>query len=134
MRGKVMWNWYFVSVGKGRAIDVRSDDFIKLATSGLFKRKPGTSGSGFAGDMAIGQENNSVAVSDDIISEDTFNSLMKVDFGISLLVEFEYSDGIGKKIKNASCLGHLAAGASSILDAADCAKYKSHYLYAPQPQ
>jgi hypothetical protein len=123
--GIIGWEWHVMNFGKGGAVDLSTDSFIRIGGDGRFKRSPGAKGPAFLSEMPPGKDNFGVTVAESV-SQDDFNKLIAETYGISLLLEFKYFDITGTKpFQNAVCIGHIKGGGLAALKPAECQKSKS---------
>jgi hypothetical protein len=121
---RIIWEWHFMNFGKGRAVGVNAEQFIRLGSNKAFRRPPGAHGPAFVGDMPIGKDNFGKFTSDPVPQND-LNGWLSEPFGISLLLEFHYSSVTGKPFDHAACMTRLPDGGLGVLDPAECQKSKS---------
>lgn len=119
----IIWEWHFMNFGKGRAVAVNAEPFMRLGANGLFKRPPGAESPAYVGDMPIGKDNFGKFTSAPIPQTD-FNRWLNEPFGISLLVEFHYDSVTGKHFDHAACVVRLPDGGLGVLNFNDCQKSK----------
>jgi hypothetical protein len=122
-KGQVVWSWEFTNFGNGRAVEITIEHFIRLGPDGVFKRAFMTTGPVYGGDIPKGKLNFLTTVSEPIEKAD-FDQLQAVDFGISVLIEMNYSGIAGKNVESSVCLAKLATGAVAMPDHKDCKKSK----------
>jgi hypothetical protein len=78
----------------------------------------------FIATVTQGRDDFGTAVSDPITQED-FNKYLSMQGGFILLVEFKYTDVVGKQTyQSAFCLSRLASSALADINPEHCAKYK----------
>jgi hypothetical protein len=119
--GQIIWNWKYTNFGRGVAYKFAFNQFIKVG-NGPYVAPFGWKTIAFGGDMPPGKINFSSAISPPGIKESEFIRLMGLDKMIGVLVEFEYFDGAERKQTGSFCMSHLATGAISFPNPADCKK------------
>jgi hypothetical protein len=120
--GELIWNWNFTNFGKGRALGVQIDEFMKIE-EGPFKRTRGAAGPGFAGDMPPTKINFGTISSGPIL-KNYVDILLQKDLAIVFLIEFRYSDLIGNSYETDICVSRFRSGGMPFLDPAKCKKDK----------
>lgn len=120
--GRIFWNFFFENSGKDRALNIKTDDFIKMGNR-RFKRTFGATGPSFTSEMPANKPHYGTLISD-VIEQADFNQLMDTDLGIMALFEFKYSDLSGKEYSGAICFGRFKSSALADLNPDDCKKEK----------
>lgn len=109
--GKVRWTFSFNNYGKSAAYNMTPRYFMRFGASNEFVEihPPGklTPVRIYPGDLSF-----ATALSDKEITRDAFNKLLNTDKGISLYVEWSYSDGYGTLYEDPLCSSHLTNGAT----------------------
>ena len=121
-KGRISWNWPYANLGKGRAVDMTADSFMRLGKE-KFRHSPTVTGPGYGGDLPTGKENFATTASAPIGQEEAVN-LLQTDDGVSLLLEFRYSDITGKTFQTDICFAHLKNRVLRILNPKECEKQK----------
>jgi len=116
--GELIWNVEYMNFGKGRAVAVKGDWFMRLE-DGPFKRPHDRAGPGFSGDMPPGKINFGTISSGPIL-KNYADDLLQKDFAIGFLVEFFYKDLIGNRYETDICLSRYSSGAMALKDPEDC--------------
>ncbi len=121
-KNHITWNFEYANYGKSFAKDLKLDHFMKLDPGG-FKRSWPATGPALGGDLPPGgiKANWGTVVSEPIERTD-YDRLLQLNFGISILLEFEYWDAIGNKYPAIICLGRIITGAIATLNPTDCKK------------
>lgn len=117
--GALIWNWGCTNFGRGRAVGVTIDQFIKIEDS-FIRSFPGK-GPIFGGDMPPGKTNFGMINSGPLL-KNYFDVLMQTDMAINFLIEFRYKDVLGKPYSTDICLSRYKNGAMRLLDPEDCKK------------
>jgi hypothetical protein len=121
--GQIVWSWNYTNFGKGKPINLAVEHFMRLGATAPFKHSFGATKAGYGGEIPTNKTSFATTISG-VIEKTQFDQLMATDFGISVLIEFSYSDAVEKPIKSAVCMARLITGAVAILDPRDCEKYK----------
>lgn len=117
--GALIWSWGCTNFGRGRAVGVTVDQFIKIEDG--FRRSFPGKGPIFGGDMPPGKTNFGMVSSGPLL-KNYFDVLMQTDMGINFLIEFRYKDALGKSYSTDVCLSRYKNGAMRSLDPEDCKK------------
>lgn len=118
--GQITWDWHFTNVGKGRAVDIVTEEFMFTGKGGFKRAAPSPR---YIAEIPQGKDKFGTALSLPMTLE-TFNLLQNIDTAISLLLEFRYFDIPGTRYKNAICIGRLASGSIADINPKECANRK----------
>jgi hypothetical protein len=117
---RISWNNTIVNSGKGEAHDLTIVHGIRL---GQQDQPFIMTGRAFADELGIGKPRLITTFSGlHGITQDSFDTLRRADFAISVLIELTYFNWAGRKINGNVCKSLLATGAIARLNPADCAK------------
>jgi hypothetical protein len=127
---QVVWGWQFANIGKSIAYNVLFNTYIKIGNENYQRgRNVGKNATELKqGDPIVVPPNFpqvqfGTVVSRSGINKDFFNDLLKQDFGVGILVEFEYTDASGQiNYENAVCLERLSTGVAAKRAPDDCPK------------
>jgi hypothetical protein len=115
-QNQVVWQYSFKNYGQTTAQNVTFADFIKVGDKYVGQPLPK-----FGGQMPAGKSMDAEVVSPpDITTPDKPAQLLEEDRAIGVLVEFDYSDAVGKRYHDAICMERLATGAINFPDPAKC--------------
>ncbi len=121
LKGQIIWDYRLINFGKSYAHNVTFNNFIKVGNS-KYRRSYGVNGPNFGGDVPPNNPLVSTVISAPIISNDDYKALLGESGSISILVELQYSDEIGKIYTGAVCMSRLNLGAIALIDPATCEK------------
>jgi len=120
---KILWGFRYTNYGKNVAFNVKKRIFLKIGRPYYDLMEGGDWGEPI--DMPPYKIVTGTAVSRAGFSETYFDTLMKQDYAIGILVEFVYFDASKKnEFTSSFCMEHLATGAMTFRDPAQCPKQK----------
>ena len=127
--GEIVWHFQFRNYGPGLAREIKFHTFIKVA-DGQFEQSFGSRNPSTAADMPPPPSNffirtAALSAPDLTLTQDRIDKLLKTNFSIQVLAEFEYEDIYNKKFTSAFCLAHIATGAPIGRHPDDCAREKA---------
>jgi hypothetical protein len=122
-KGQIVWSWNYTNFGKGRPVDLALEHFMRLGPDASFKHSFGATSAAYGGEIPTNKTNFGTTISE-VVEKSQFDQWMTIDFGISVLINFTYSDAVGKSLKSSVCMAKLLTGAVAMLDPRECEKHK----------
>jgi type II secretory pathway pseudopilin PulG len=106
--GHIAWNWSYRNYGKTPALKVSTKDFMSING----KVEPNLNQMDSAVPIPPNQEGDdfNTILSKATISQDDYNTLLKIDNAIIISGRITYEDAYGNKYETQFCLGKLAGG------------------------
>jgi hypothetical protein len=128
-----LWKWYFANIGKGIAYRVVALDYLKIGNE-LYQRSYGAGRDAKVLDppppttlppttLPPIPPSYHTATSRPGTDKDFFDQEMNTNFGIGLLIDFQYSDASGKTIfTNSVCIERMASSSFANQNPETCLK------------
>ena len=126
---QIRWDLLFANIGKGVAYEVTTRTYIKIGNE---RYQPGRNYGISAVELPIPhsliippnvpQLKYTTVLSRPGMNKDFFNKVATTEFGVGVLIEFQYTDAAGQKFSNAICMERLASGALADRSPEDCPK------------
>jgi hypothetical protein len=106
--GHIAWNWSYRNYGKTPALKVSTKDFMSINA----KVEPNLNQMNYAAPIPPNKEGDdfNTILSNPTISQDDYNTLLKIDEAIIIFGQITYEDAYGNKYETQFCLEKLAAG------------------------
>jgi hypothetical protein len=126
---QLTWDWWFQNIGRAIAYQVVVTAYLKIGDERYqFGRTTGKNSIEVRGSKPtivppLPYRDYAQIASRNGVDKNYFNQTMATNFGVGLLVEFDYSDARGKtSFSNSVCIERLATGAFAVRSPIDCPK------------
>lgn len=122
-RGAITWTIEYENSGKGIANDITVNTYMRLESGPFIRSNPMLRPEPVRTDELLSGAQRFLTISSPFTTTDQFAALKGKDLGISIFIEFLYSDTDGKHYITAYCMGRFANGAITNYLSADCRKH-----------